>query len=144
MGEIHNITFFGQSAALFINSQSMSEPQTWFRMIKKNANTGTWQKPSKGEGKAVVFSIVELANILEVLDHNEKEFKTFHSRKDSNVKTSISFNYGDESQQTLWINIGEYSKMIKGAELIFLRKVLEHIFEEKIVYATHGKREEGS
>ena len=143
MGEIHNLTFFGQSSALFINSQSMSELQTWFRMIKKNANTGTWQKPSKNEGKAVVFSLIELGSILEVLEHNEKEFKTFHSRKDG-IKTSISFNYSDESQQTLWINLGDYSKMLKGGELLFLRKMLDHIYNEKIVYATHGKREEDS
>ncbi|KKN76321.1 hypothetical protein LCGC14_0371730 [marine sediment metagenome] len=137
MADQHSISFFGQKNAMLMNSSSMTDPSIFVRMIKVKQN-GVWEKPSLNEGKVVNISLIELGSILEVLEHNETEWKTVHKRKDG-VSTSISIKWAVD-QKAIWINIGDYGKNFKGGELRFFTKMLEHLFEEKIEFATHGKK----
>lgn len=137
MGDQHNISFFGQKNAMLLNSSSMTDGSIFIRMIKVRAN-GVWEKPSQNEGKVVNISLIELGMILGVLDHEEVGWKTVHKRKDG-VSTSISLTWTND-QKSIWINIGDYGKNLKTGELRLFTKLLEHLFEEKIEFATHGKK----
>lgn len=137
MADQHNVSFFGQKNALLINSPSMTEGHVFFRMIKAKPN-GVWEKPSLNEGKVVSLKLLELASVLEVLDHNEASWKTVHKRKNG-VSTNISFKWAAD-HKAVWINIGEYGKNLSGGELRLFTKLMEHWFEEKIEYATSSKK----
>jgi len=134
----HNISFFGQASALFINSASNEEPHTWFKMIKKKGDY--WEKPSKNEGMTAKISLMELGSILDVLEHNEQEWKTMHKPKNGKAY-SISLKW-EKDQKSLWLNLGDYGKKLsqKLGEIRLLYKLLLHFFDEKIIFATHGKR----
>lgn len=140
MADQHNVSFFGQKNAMLINSPSMTAPSIFIRMIKAKAD-GSWEKPSLNEGKVVNLSLMELASILEVLDHNEPSWSTVHKRKDGTT-TNISIKWATD-HKSVWINIGEYGKNFSKGELRFFTKLIEHWFEEKIVYATSGKKKNG-
>ena len=137
MADQHSVSFFGQKNAMLLNSSSMTAPSIFIRMIKVKAN-GVWEKPSQNEGKVVNISLIELGSILDVLEHIEAGWKTVHKRKDG-VSTTISIAWAND-QKAIWLNIGDYGKNLKGGELRFLTKILEHLYEEKIEFGTHGKK----
>jgi len=45
----------------------------------------------------------------------------------------------DESSETLWINIADYSKMLNYSQTEILRLLLSHILKEKVIHATSLK-----
>lgn len=135
MSDQHSQSFFGQSTGLIISSTSMTNPFLFIRCIKRKKNA-VWEKPSKGEGKVVKCSLEELVMILSVLERKSLNWQSYHIYRDN--KTPISFGWEDENTKTLWINIGEYSKMLTYAQTEILRLLLTHILNEKIVFATNS------
>ena len=133
MGKNHSKGFFGQNTGLLINSSSNSEPFFFIRCIKKNPD-GTWEKPSRGEGRVIKCSLEEIVMMLEVLNRKCLNWSSYHSFKD--IETQITFEWEDEKARTLWIKIDKYSKMLGFAEAEILRRLLTHFLEEKIVHAT--------
>jgi len=131
--DTHSKEFFGQNTGLIISSSSKNDPYFFIRCIKKKLD-GKWEKPSKGEGKTIKFSLEEAVMILEVLKRELKQWSTYHVYKDS--KTQISFNWEDEAMKTLWININHYAKMLNFSQTEVMRLLVAHFLEEKIECAT--------
>jgi len=141
MGTNHSKGFFGQNTGLLINSPSNSEPYFFIRCIKKNPD-GTWEKPSRGEGKVIKCSLEEIVMMLEVLNRKCLNWSSCHSFKDN--QTQITFEWEDERARTLWIKIDKYSKMLNFAQAEILRRLLTHFLEEKIIHATVSSNEYGN
>ena len=135
MGDTHSKSFFGQNTGLIVNSSSKTDPYFFIRCIKKKSG-GSWEKPSSGEGKVIKCSLDEIVMILEVLNHKQINWTSYHTYKD--IKTDISFGWEDEQSKTLWINVANYSKMLNFAQTEILRLLLTHILKEKIKYATNS------
>lgn len=136
MTDTHSQSFFGQSTGLTIQSSSKTEPFIFLKCIKKKAN-GTWEKPSQGEGKTVKCNLDEIIMILQVLKRKIKSWSSFHNF--NNVKTQISFQWEEGKEEKVWINIGNYSKMLNFAQIEIFRLLLKHILKEKIKYATSSR-----
>jgi hypothetical protein len=139
MVEFHSKSFFGQNTGLIINSASKFQPFIFFKCIKKKPD-GKWEKPSKNEGKLIKCSLEEIVMILEVLNRRSLNWKSFHSYKA--IKTLLSFSWENETADTLWINIGDYSKMLNHAQVEILRLLMSHVLKEKIIFATTLKIKE--
>jgi hypothetical protein len=133
MVDRHNQSFFGQSSGMTLISSSKSDPFIFFKCIKKK-NDGNWEKPSLGEGKTIKCNLDEIVMILEVLKGNRKVWSSYHNFNDS--KTSISFKWDEKADDKMYINIGNYSKMLSYSQIIILKLLLQHLLKEKIVYAT--------
>jgi len=129
----HSKSFFGQNTGLILQSSSKKDPYIFFQCIKKKAN-GIWEKPSKGEGKIIKFSLEEMIMLLKVLKSKMESWSTYHKYNNSN--TSISVNWQEDC---LWININKYSKKLPLAQIEILKLLLEHILQEKIIFATESK-----
>jgi len=136
MTDTHSQSFFGQSTGLTLQSTTKTEPFIFLKCIKKKAN-GTWEKPSQGEGKTVKCNLDEIIMILQVLKRKIKSWSSFHSF--NNVKTQISFQWEEGKEEKVWINIGNYSKMLNFAQIEIFRLLLKHILKEKIEYATSSR-----
>ncbi len=52
MVDAHNQPFFGKNTGLFIQTSSKTEPYMFLRCIKRKSD-GSWEKPSKNEGKTI-------------------------------------------------------------------------------------------
>jgi hypothetical protein len=137
MGDSHSKSFFGQNTGLILNSSSKNEPFFFVRCIKRKPD-GIWEKPSKREGKVIKFSMEESIMILQVLNRKLLNWSSYHTYKDN--KTSISFNWEDEKAKVLWINLGNYSKMLNFAQAEILKLLIAHILKEKIEFATISNR----
>jgi len=133
MANVHNYSFFGKKVGLTIQSTSITDLFIFFRLIKSKEN-GIWEKPSKGEGKVIKFSLEEMVMILQVLKKEVNSWSSFHTFK--NNKTQISFKWENNGKNRLWINIDQYSKMLDYAQLKILELLFEHILHEKIEFAT--------
>ncbi len=133
MVDKHSQSFFGKSTGLTLQSSSRTEPFIFLKCIQKK-NDGNWEKPSQGEGKTIKLSLDEIVMILEVLNRNLESWSSFHSFND--VKTQISFQWEDQTKKKLKLYVDKYSKMLNFAQSEIFRRILEHILEEKIVYAT--------
>lgn len=133
MTNTHSQSFFGQSTGLTIQSSSKTEPFIFLKCIKKKGD-GTWEKPSKMEGKTVKCNLDEIVMILQVLKRKTKSWSSYHDF--NNVKTQILFQWEEGKEEKVWINIGNYSKMLNFAQVEIFRLLLEHILTEKIEYAT--------
>ncbi|MHA1293505.1 MAG: hypothetical protein ACTSQJ_12680 [Promethearchaeota archaeon] len=135
----HNYSFFGQTTGLTIQSTSNEESFIFIRCIKKKPN-GEWEKPSNGEGKVIKFSLEEMVMILHVLDRTINNWSSYHTYKDNKTQISISWENGDLNTNRLWINIGNYSKMLTFAQSEILRLLLRHVLKEKIKFSTIVKK----
>ena len=138
MGANHSKMFFGQNTGLIVNSASKSEPFFFIKCIKKTPD-GTWEKPSRGEGKVIKCSLEEIIMMLEVLNRRCLNWSNYHSFKE--IETQITFEWEDENTSTLWIKIDKYSKMLNFAQAEILRRLLTHILEEKIAHATVSRKD---
>jgi hypothetical protein len=136
MANKHNMSFFGQTTGIILQSAAKTEPWIFFRCIKKKPK-GTWEKPSKGEGKVIKCSLEEIIMILSVLNKKMESWSAYHSFKDMN--TQIQFKWDENDGETLWVHIGNYSKMLKYSQIELLRLLLTHILNEKIEFATSTK-----
>ncbi len=108
-------------------------------MIKKKTD-GSWEKPSKKEGKVIKLSLEEIIMILKVLNRRLLNWKTYHSYKDK--KTPISISWEDDQAKTLWVNIENYSKMLNSSQTELFRMILDHILQEKIEHSTIQQKQE--
>lgn len=133
MANSHSHSFFGQNTGLIIYSSSREEPFIYFRCIKRKPD-GIWEKPTSGEGKVIKCTLDEIVMILQVLNRDLLTWQSFHTYKD--IKTPISFSWEDEKAKILWINIANYSKMLKFAQAEILKLLISHILKEKIKYST--------
>ena len=132
MTDSHSQSFFGQATGLTIQSSSKNEPHIFVKCIKKKPN-GSWEKPSNGEGKTIKISLEEMVMILKVLKEKLPSWTTFHNFNDS--KTQISFKWENDKRNTLWINIGEYPKMLGVPQIEIFKLLLKHLIKEKIEHA---------
>lgn len=133
MTDAHNYSFFGQKVGLTIQTSSKNEPYLFFKLIKSKGD-GTWEKPSRGEGKTIKFSLEEIVCIIHVLKKELPSWSSFHTFKDK--KTQISFRWEEGEKGKLWIHIGGYSKVLNHAQFKILEMLLNHILKEKIEFST--------
>jgi len=133
MTDNHSQSFFGQSTGLIIQSSSKNEPYIFLRCIKRKPDS-VWEKPSLGEGKTIRCSLAEMIMILRVLKRKIDSWSSYHTYKDKN--TPISFSWENNKEDKLWINIGNYSKMLGIAQIEMFRLLLKHLIKEKIEFAT--------
>ncbi|TFG22737.1 MAG: hypothetical protein EU529_09570 [Promethearchaeota archaeon] len=129
----HNQSFFGQATGLTINSTSKDDPFIFLKCIKKKPD-GTWEKPSQGEGKTIKLSLDEMVMVLKVLKRKIESWSSFHSYKEN--KTQISFSWEGNGGNKLWINIGNYSKLLAEAQIEIFKLLVKHLIKEKIEFAT--------
>ena len=116
---------------MFVQSSSKDEPFIFLQFIKKKEN-GTWEKLSLKEGKTIKCNLEEIIMMLRVLEGKEKSWSTVHVFREE--KTSISVSW--EGEAKLWFNVGDYPKMLKFAQIEILRRLMGHILQEKIEFAT--------
>lgn len=131
MADQHSQNFFGQKTGLILDSDAKNKPHIFIRCLRKK-KTGKWEKFD--ESKVVKLSLLELIAIYDVLDHKRKLWNTFHQFKE--IKTPISFAWDEYDDDLLWINIDNYSRPLNYPQTELLRRILSHIIEEKIAYAT--------
>lgn len=131
MVDKHNQSFFGQSTGMFIQSSSKSEPFIFLQFIKKKEN-GTWEKLSLKEGKTIKYNLEEIVMLLRVLEGKLRSWSTVHVFKEEKTPISISW----EGEAKLWFNVGDYPKMLNFAQIEILRRLIDHILQEKIEFAT--------
>ncbi len=131
MADKHNKSFFGQSTGMFLQSSLKTDPFIFFRFIKKK-ESGTWEKPSLGEGKTIKCSLEEIVMILKVLRKRLKSWSTVHVFKEE--KTPISVKW--EGENKIWFNISDYPKMLTTSQIEILALLMEHILAERIEFAT--------
>jgi hypothetical protein len=81
----------------------------------------------------------EIVMILEVLKKSIKSWTTIHSFKDD--KTPISVKW--EGDQKIWINVGDYPKMLSFSQIEIMKLLLQHILQEKIEFATIPEKKSG-
>jgi hypothetical protein len=135
MVDFHTKSFFGQNRGIIINSPSKLVPYIFLQSIKRKTD-GSWEKPTKGEGKTVKLSIEEIICILEVLKRKSANWRGYHVFKD--YKTEIYVGWESEAREVLIINVGEYKKKLRFPNTNFLTLLLDHILAEKIEFATSG------
>ena len=133
MTDKHSQSFFGQSTGLIIQSSSKNEPYIFLSCIKRKPE-GVWEKPSLGEGKTIRCSLDEMIMILRVLKRKSNSWSGYHTYKENN--TPISFSWENDNEDKLWINIGNYSKMLGVAQIEIYKLLLKHLIKEKIKFAT--------
>ncbi len=137
MANNHSQSFFGQTNGIILSSPSKTDPFIFLRCIKKKPD-GIWEKPSLGEGKTIRCSLEEIVMILQVLEGKTPSWSGYHKYKEKN--TQISVNWEGNSQDKLWIRVGDYSKMFGFSQVEILRLLLIHILKEKIEFATSSKK----
>ena len=137
MGDYHNYSFFGQKFAIILQSSSKEQSAIFFQCIKTKTDS-SWEKPSLGEGKKTKFSLEEMVMILEVLKEKRVTWSTFHTYKEE--KTIIVFKWLEEKDKqgdkVLQIKIGNYVKRLNWAQIKIFEKLLTHVLDEKIIFAT--------
>ncbi len=133
MTDSHKYIFFGQNVGLIIHSSSKHNPFLYIQCIKRKIG-GDWEKPSKGEGKVIKFSLEELVCIIQVLNHKIEYWNSKHCY--NNVETDININWENKEFNRLWINISNYSKLLNYAQVEILKILLKHILYEKIEFST--------
>ncbi len=137
MTDSHNQSFFGQNAALMVQSSSKFDDYIFIQCIKRKGGN-VWEKPSQGEGKNIKISLGEIVMILKVLNKRRISWSTYHNYQEG---TSISFKW---QQDILWANIGEYAKKLQSPEIEIFQLLLQHLLEEKIEFATGLRSNPGS
>ncbi|TXT58146.1 MAG: hypothetical protein BAJALOKI2v1_430013 [Promethearchaeota archaeon] len=137
MVDYHNKTFFGDNSAFIVQSGSRIDPATFFKLFKKKEDE-TWERPSEGEGITIKFAMKEVAMILEVLQGKLKSWSTKHSFKKRATIIVVEWS----SDTTFMINTANYSITLKSGQIQIFQMLLQHILEEKVIYATSGEHSE--
>jgi hypothetical protein len=129
--ERHSRSFFGQKIGMLFDSGSWDYEYVYLTFLKK-LESGTWEKPSKGKGKKIKINLGEQILIAKVLSGELPKWNAVHSFKEQT--TSISVNR--DEKEGIWIRVGSYRKRLVSPETDILLKLMEHIINEKIMYAT--------
>ncbi len=135
MADFHTKTFFGQKKGLILTSPAQKVPYIFLSCINRKED-GSWEKPSKKEGKTVRLSIEEIICILEVLKKKSANWRGSHVFKER--KTEIYVGWESEAREAIRIKIGDYVKKLRFPNLTLFILMLEHILSEKIEFATSG------
>lgn len=130
---LHRYSFFGQKTGFIVDSSNWQDPWLFFRFLKKKFDN-VWEKPSLKEGKVIKINLLELISIRQLLHDGKGKWAGFHTFGEE--KTSITFEFVDDSFN---ISCSGYQKIMKSAEFILLRELLDHITKEKIEYATSAE-----
>lgn len=133
MVDSHSKSFFGQNTGMIVKSTSKYDPFIYIQCIKRKPS-GEWEKPTDNEGKTIKISLEELVSINHVLKHKKKTWQCMHNYKE--LTTSISFSWEDDVSDFLWINIGDYSKMLNFAQTEVFKLYITHLLDEKIIFST--------
>lgn len=133
MADFHTKSFFGQKTGIILNSPARILPYIFISCINRRPD-GSWEKPSKGEGKTVKITTEEIICFLEVLNRRSANWRGYHVFRD--YKTEIYVGWEDESREVLILKIGEYQKKLKFPSTNFMTMLLEHILKEKVEFAT--------
>ncbi|MHA1727173.1 MAG: hypothetical protein ACTSWY_00395 [Promethearchaeota archaeon] len=137
MGNNHNLSFFGQKTGMIFSTKSRNEMFLYIRCLKKK-KSGDWE--NFNESKTVKLSLIEIISIADILNKKRKIWSTFHSF--NNIKTPISLAWDEYDSDLLWINIDDYSRPLNYPENELLRRLINHIIDEKIKFATVWKEKE--
>jgi len=135
MADSHSKSFFGQNTGIIIASPAKSVPFIFIRCLNRKED-GTWEKPSQNEGKTIRLSLEEIICIQEVLNKKSQNWRGYHVFRDE--KTEIFVGWESEAREVLKFKIGNYKKKLKFPNTTFLSRLLDHISDEKIEYATSG------
>jgi hypothetical protein len=133
MTQSHRKSFFGQKTGMVISSRDWAEPFIMLTFIKKKGTNGNeWEKFA--EGKILKVNLVELAAIRDVVRGVKPAWKTFHKYNDSG--TPIEVRWENDKKETVLFSAGGYVRPVQWPESVVLSQLLDHIFIEKIQYAT--------
>jgi hypothetical protein len=138
--QTHRIPFFGQTAAMIVESPGWDNPVLFLRMLRKKED-GKWEKCKPGEGRVLKLNLLEMICIRDLLAKDHGTWTTFHTNKEEKFKIAL-----EKTEDTLKINIAEYAKLIKYPETVLLHELLCHLVQEKIEWATNStpKKSENS
>ncbi|MFO8020435.1 MAG: hypothetical protein R6U96_17570 [Promethearchaeia archaeon] len=131
MVDSHKKTFFGEDAAIMIQSTSKGDESIFLSAFGKLSDN-KWEKPSQGQGKKIKLSLEEIVLVLRVLKQEKKAWSTYHTYQEK--ETPIAFNW--TAAETLSIKIDIYFIQLSFAPVEIMRLLLKHILDEKIRYAT--------
>jgi len=133
MTHSHRKSFFGQKTGMVLSSRDWVEPWVMLTFIKKKGTNGNeWEKFA--EGKTLKVNLVELAAIRDVVRGVKPAWKTFH--KYNGTGTPIEVRWENDKQETVVFSAGGYVRPVQWPESVVLAQILDHIFQEKIQYAT--------
>ncbi len=129
----HRKSFFGQKTGMVLSSRDWAEPFVMLTFIKKKGTNGNeWEKFA--EGKTLKISLVEIAAIRDVVRGVKPTWKTFH--KYNGAGTPIEVRWENDKQETIVFSAGGYVRPVQWPESVVLSQMIDHIFAEKIQYAT--------
>jgi len=135
----HRKGFFGTNTGILFDSGQSSTPTIFLTFIKKKED-GSWEKPSQKEGRAIKFSLVDIAFILQVLRGEKNAWKTVHSFEKREI--AISFEQDSENRENIKVKAGDYLKILNYGETEVFKALLEHTFQEKVISSTEVKKRE--
>ena len=129
----HRKGFFGSKTGILFDSGPPSSPDIFLTFIKKKMD-GSWEKPSKKEGRTIKLSLVDIAFVLQVLRGEKSAWKTVHSFEER--KISISFERVPDDIENLKVKAGNYLKLLNYGEIEVFKALPEHAFQEKVITST--------
>jgi len=135
----HRKGFFGTNAGILFDSGPSSSPALFITFIRKKED-GSWEKPSKKEGRAIKFSLVDIAFILQVLRGDKNAWNTVHSFEQRRI--SISIERDSDNRESLKVKAGDYLIVLNYGEAEVFKALLEHAFQEKVIGSTEVKKRE--
>ena len=94
MADYHTKTFFGQKKGLIVTSPAKKLPHIFLSNINRKGD-GSWEKPSKKEGKTVRLSIEEIICILEVLHKRSANWRGSHVFKERKTEIYVGWESED-------------------------------------------------
>lgn len=141
MANRHNISIFGKSTGMILDSAELSQPFIFIRMIRKKSDN-SWEKPSKQEGKAIKLGLHELCSINQVLQRRKQDQQLYHNFKGN--ETRIVFAWDSNKREHINITVGDYFKPVHDGHLEVLIRLVDHIIDEKIKYATVRQKRENT
>ena len=134
----HTHSFFGQKVGVIFDSADWKDPYLYLRFLKKKA-TGDWEKPSKKEGKNIKLNLLEILAIQDVFQGQGRKWSTVHKFGDETTPITI-----EQKGEEFMLGIPGYAKYFKFPESLLFAKIMAHVVEEKIVYATGYSPKESS
>ncbi len=126
----HSYSFFGQKTGLILDSSNLNEPSIYLQFLKIKSN-GSWEKPSKKEGKNIKLNLLEIIQLINVVGKENAKWSTVH--RFNNETTSI---FVQNNSGMVNIKIADYGKLLKYPESKLFYDLLIHIYQEKIENAT--------
>ena len=131
--------FFGTKTGNLFDSGPDDSPTIYLTFIKKKQD-GSWEKPSLKEGKAIKFTLVDIAFMLRVFRGEVTSWKTFHSFEGR--ETHISFERGSQEKEDLNVKAGDYLKQLNYGEIEVFKAMLDHAFHKKVITPPEIKKRE--